>query len=319
MNKKITMSRLYSPGLPKAIEYFYFFQIIDLDNFRRTLKSFIIPKITTSEQLISNGSTIPPSGLPKPGTKFIGLNVGFSATGLLKLGLTESLNDEAFHRGQVRDAKDLGDMGTNSGGTFRPDWDSPYLQTIHGIFQITAHDENEATAFVRQIDSAFNSGRSRSSIKQVLLVRASFRPPPETPNEHFGYKDGISKPEIDGITFDEKRPMKFPGSPIVEPGIILMGHEGDEDKQNRPPWALDGSFFVFRKLKSYVPEFNDFLAREGPIIFPNIPREKASLRLGARLFGRWKSGNVLFQLYTLFAEEVSYASRNAYCSRARRR
>jgi Dyp-type peroxidase family len=231
-------------------------------------------------------STIPPSGLPKAGTEFIGLNVGFSSIGLAKLGLVESLNDEAFDRGQLRDAKDLGDNGTDKGGSFYPNWDSDFQQVTHGIFQITAHDQNKATAFLQQLDSAFTSG-----LKKVLLCRASFRPPPETPNEHFGYKDGISKPEIEGVTFDEKRPMKFKGSPVVDMGVIVMGHDGDEDRASRPSWAVDGSFFVFRKLKSYVPEFNDFLDREGSKLFPNIPRAKAAARLGARLFGRWKSGN----------------------------
>jgi deferrochelatase/peroxidase EfeB len=277
--------------LPKALEYFYFFQINGLEPFRRAVKSFVVPAVTTAEKIISLGPTLPPSGLPKPGTNFVGFNVGLSATGLIALGLTESLHDEAFHKGQRRDAKELGDHC--SAGGF-PIWDTEFQQDIHGVFQITAHDEDKAQAFLSELESAFRSGRGQSSIKKVLLFRSSFRPPPETPNEHFGYRDGISKPEVEGVTFDDKRPMRFPGSPVVDLGVIVMGHEGDEDMARRPQWAIDGSFFVFRKLKSYVPEFVDFLAAEAPKVFPNLPLEKATARLGSRMFGRWKSGALDF-------------------------
>ncbi|KAG8835721.1 hypothetical protein FRC17_001512 [Serendipita sp. 399] len=280
------------PGLPKAIEYFYFFQVVDVNYFRRAIKSFVVPNTTTAQYILNNRTQIPPPGGLKPGTQFVGMNIGFSVFGLIKLGLVESLQDEAFHKGQRRDAKDLGDTGREQSGTFNPAWDREFLTDIDGVFQVTAHDEDKARAFLQEIDRAF--GRIRSarsgSIHQVLLQRAAFRPPPETPNEHFGFRDGISKPEIKGVTFDDQNPMRFPGSPVVPLGLIVMGHDGDVDKANRPPWAKDGSFLVFRKLKSLVPEFNMFLRTEGPRLFPDMHPSKAADRLGARLFGRWKSG-----------------------------
>lgn len=187
----------------------------------------------------------------------------------------------------------LGDNCTDSG---KPEWDTEFQQVIHGVFQITGHDDEKMLAFIDQIETAFasqGSGRSQSSIVKILLFHSSFRPPPETPNEHFGYRDGISKPEVEGFTFDAKRPMRFPGSPVVDLGLIVMGHEGDEDRARRPSWAVDGSFFVFRKLKCYVPEFNDFLDAEAPKLFPNLPLVKGRALLGARMFGRWKSGETL--------------------------
>jgi deferrochelatase/peroxidase EfeB len=278
------------PGLPKAFEYFYFFQIDDISLFRRALESFAIPRITTLRQLLDSRSILPPSGLPKPGTQFIGFNLGFSSSGLVKLGLTDDLKDDAFRKGQRRDAKDLGDKGVERANDFYPEWDSEFLGDIHGIFQITAHDKGKAQDFLQQINTSFSNGQRSAAIKAIHILPAEFRPPPETPNEHFGFRDGISKPEIKGITFDDANPMRFTGSPVVDLGAIVLGHDGDPDKSLRPSWAVDGSFLVFRKLKSLVPEFNDFLRKEGPRIFPNIPAKKAAERLGARLFGRWKSG-----------------------------
>lgn len=57
----------------------------------------------------------------------------------------------------------------------------------------------------------------------------------------------------------------------------------------RPPWAKNGSFLAYRHLNQQVPEFNKFLT-DNPLNFPAIPKEQGSELLGARLFGRWKSG-----------------------------
>jgi deferrochelatase/peroxidase EfeB len=216
--------------------------------------------------------------------------VGFTSIALKLFGLHESLQDEAFEKGQLRDAKDLGDSGTERAGIFYPDWDVEFKADIHGIFQITAHDDDIAKIFIDELEDSFRRDLRRSSIKKILLFRAAFRPQPHTLNEHFGFRDGISKPEVDGVTFFPGKPMRFPGSPIVGLGLLVMGFEGDEDKASRPQWAVGGSFLVFRKLKSLVPEYNDFALREGMKLFPNLSPEKASDRFGARLFGRWKSG-----------------------------
>lgn len=85
--------------------------------------------------------------------------------------------------------------------------------------------------------------------------------------------------------------MSGPGQESVPQGIFLAGREGDpiSGTTPRPAWALDGSFLVFRYLFQLVPEFNEFL-RKNPIIAPGLSPEEGSEFLGARLIGRWKSG-----------------------------
>ena len=80
-----------------------------------------------------------------------------------------------------------------------------------------------------------------------------------------------------------------PGQETVRQGFILLGRDGDPTP-NRPKWALDGSLLAFRYLFQLVPEFNTFL-KENPISVPGLPRDQGSELLGARLVGRWKSGN----------------------------
>ncbi|KIJ46261.1 hypothetical protein M422DRAFT_165527, partial [Sphaerobolus stellatus SS14] len=276
------------PGITKAFEYFYFFSIADLSHFRQVVKEWVLPKITISAQIVYN--TVPPSGLAIPGRKDVGLSLGFTSTGLQRFGLTESLQDDAFQRGQKADSRDLGDDGTDNGGSFGPEWDSEFRTQMDGIFQIVTHDDDVAKAFLVELENAFRIDSSRSSINKILNFRATFRPAPDTTNEHFGFRDGIARPEIEGVTYFNSKGMRFPGSPEIPYGQLVMGFDGDVHKATRPTWAVGGSFLVFRKLKSFVPEYHDFALGEGRRLFPNLPPQKAADRLGARLFGRWKSG-----------------------------
>lgn len=272
----------------KAFEYFLFFAIDDAETFRADLASKIIPHISTADKVFEmlRKKEFPGSGFPNPAFDFVGCSIGFSARGLAKFGLTDYLYDEPFQRGQRHDSQDLGDRGKTSGdGTFEPNWDAAFLKEIHGVIQITAHDDGKGKALYQQLKRAIGYSGS-----QVHYMKVQFRPAPHTPQEHFGFRDGIAKPEYKGYTFSDDLPMKFLGSPVIDPGLILMGRKGDPEKARRPAWAVDGSFFVFRKLKQLVPEFHAFLEDKGTKMFPTLSPDDASHKLGARLFGRWKSG-----------------------------
>ena len=102
----------------------------------------------------------------------------------------------------------------------------------------------------------------------------------------FGYLDGISQPAITGWAMDV-----LPGQSIIPTGVILTGRLGDLTP--RPAWAVDGSFMVFRHLQQKVPEFTAYtranaLARTSAGI--PLTTEQGAEFLGARMFGRWKSG-----------------------------
>ncbi|KAF8074656.1 hypothetical protein FPV67DRAFT_1474402 [Lyophyllum atratum] len=277
------------PSLPKALEYFYYFQITDVERFRATFGQFIVPKVTTTFQL-ANAPAFPPPGTP--GITFLGLNVGFTHLALQMFDMTGDLLDDSFVKGQQQDSKSLGDAGTQRGDFWTPRWDPEYKVDIHGIFLITAYTDAIAAQFVTDMERAFSYSANRMSIKKVVLFKGAPRAKPEDRNDHFGYRGGMSNPQVRGVSFEtvQQPEIRYPGSPIIPLGVIVMGYDGDEDKDKRPAWAKDGTFMVTRKLNNLVPEFDDFLLLHGPRIFPNIPAKDAADRLGARLFGRWKDG-----------------------------
>jgi Dyp-type peroxidase family len=90
-----------------------------------------------------------------------------------------------------------------------------------------------------------------------------------------------------------------PGQIQVDPGVIITGYEGDPMLNKRPHWAKDGTFMVFRKLQQLVPEFQQYLADNGPRWKEFVPKVDTTKELtdkegaalwGARMIGRWPSG-----------------------------
>jgi hypothetical protein len=106
----------------------------------------------------------------------------------------------------------------------------------------------------------------------------------------FGYLDGISNPAVEGFQ------SPLPGQAVVPTGEILVGENGDAGIDNRPSWAKDGSFLVFRQLQQLVPEFNKFLT-DNPIRAPALTPKQGSELLGARMIGRWKSVSCYYNIF----------------------
>lgn len=89
-----------------------------------------------------------------------------------------------------------------------------------------------------------------------------------------------------------------PGQQEADPGVIIMGYEGDPLRSERPAWARDGSVMVFRKLEQDVKGWNDHLKKNTKFWdkFTSAPDKPKDLTedekiafLGAAFVGRWKS------------------------------
>jgi Dyp-type peroxidase family len=95
-------------------------------------------------------------------------------------------------------------------------------------------------------------------------------------HEHFGFRDGLSQPTVDRSELGD----------VVAAGEFILGYpdEHGETILSGPPWARDGSFAVFRKIRQHVFRFREVVAREA---------QRADIspeQLAAKLVGRWPSG-----------------------------
>ncbi|KAI0090248.1 peroxidase [Irpex rosettiformis] len=249
-------------GMKKQKERFVFFHINDAAAFKSVLKTYAPANITSIATLISA-----PSAQPQA---FV--NVAFSHFGLSALGVNDDLGDSVFSGGQFLDAGNLNDDVST--------WESAFKGTnIDGVFLIGSDQDSINAQYQDDLQAKLGNAWT-----VVFDLDSSVRPGDQAGHEHFGYLDGISNPAVTGFGGSQ------PGQAVVDPGIILTGRAGDPNT-NRPSWALDGSFLVFRKLKQLVPEFHKWtLDNALQNQAGNLTVQEGALLLGSRMFGRWNSG-----------------------------
>ncbi|KAH9941342.1 peroxidase TAP [Amylocystis lapponica] len=276
-------------GLPKRTQTYVFFQIDDNVTAFRTQLSQLVPLITTTAQVVrdqqkiaQNKKAAAEKGVEPGLIKLSGVNIAFSHTGLVKLGITADIGDSAFKEGQLADAANLGDQGTTTNGVFSPNWIPAFKNLVHGVILVSGDSHPTVEETLCTVEAILGVGRIDATIHEVLRIVGDVRPGAQKGHEHFGYLDGISQPAVKD--FDTK---PNPGQETVRQGIILLGRDGDS--VTRPSWAKDGSFLALRYFFQLVPELNAF-KRQNSLKLPGLTQEEGSELLGARMFGRWTSG-----------------------------
>ncbi|KAG9086724.1 hypothetical protein FRC07_013004, partial [Ceratobasidium sp. 392] len=263
-------------GLPKKKEEFVFFVIKNAAHFKATLPHLKIAStadVQRSHQAISDARGENPGGLiPLPL-----LNIAFSQQGLNALGIKDDIKDFAFSKGQLADAEKLGDQGTASDTGFDPHWEPAFKGRIDGVLLAAGESWKTVNDVVKTALDTLGH-----SVHIVYKLKGAVRPKDQKGHEHFGWEDGISNPAVTSVV------DPLPGQRPIPPGVLLLGTNRDP-VQDRPSWAVEGSFLVFRQLSQLVPEFHDFLDKN-PIVLPGLDPKLGSELLGARLVGRWKSG-----------------------------
>ena len=108
-------------------------------------------------------------------------------------------------------------------------------------------------------------------------------PPLDYPHDHFGYRDRLSEPVIEGSGLE---PTPGTGAPL-KPGEFIIGYPDEygviADRPQPEILARNGSYMAYRRLQEHVGAFRDFLRQHG-----ETPQEQELI--AAKLMGRWRSG-----------------------------
>jgi Dyp-type peroxidase family len=207
-------------------------------------------------------------------------SVAFTWNGLKALGLDDTSLQafpEEFRQGMAARAEILGDTGNNHPDKWADNLASPDL---HAIVILFARNEQE------RVESMAEHKKLIESCAGVELLSAldiEATPPYEYAHDHFGYRDRLSQPAIEGT--DE---MPTPGSGnALKAGEFILGYE-DENRivaggQIPEMLAKNGSYMAYRKMEEHVGLFRDFLKANG-----ETPEEQELI--AAKLMGRWRSG-----------------------------
>ena len=206
------------------------------------------------------------------------ISLAFTWSGLRALGVDEAslaTFPEEFRQGMAARAQVVGDTGANhpdhwEGGLASPD--------LHAIAILFARNEAERERSTRE-HQAYLARTPGVAVLSSLDLAAL--PPFTYARDHFGYRDRLTTPEIEGTGIEPT-----PGSgPPVKAGEFILGY----DDENGPPVGLpqpemlsrNGSYMAYRRLQEHVGRFRDFLRQHGET-------PEAQELVAAKLMGRWR-------------------------------
>ena len=208
-------------------------------------------------------------------------SVAFTWSGLRALGVDEAslaTFPEEFRQGMAARWQVLGDTGTNHPENWIGGVADPQLHAIAILFARDASDRGQS---VRE----HNALLARTPGVEVLSSLDLEAIPPFQPvREHFGYRDRLTTPEIEGTGI-----KPTPGSgPPIKAGEFILGYADEDGPPTNLPQpeilSRNGSFMAYRRLQQHVGAFRDFLREQGG------PAAEDQELLAAKLMGRWRSG-----------------------------
>src|SRR5436853_2596176 len=208
------------------------------------------------------------------------LTVALTWNGLRTLGVDEvslATFPEEFRQGMAARAEVLGDTGAN-----HPDhWvDGLASPDLHAIVILFARDVAERERCVRehqQYAARFPDVTALSTLDLEAI------PPLGYAHEHFGYRDRLTTPAIEGIG-----DVSTPGSgPPLKAGEFFLGYPDESGVTPGLPQpeilSRNGSFLAYRRFQQHVGAFRDFLRQHGQT-------PEGQELIAAKLMGRWRSG-----------------------------
>ena len=184
------------------------------------------------------------------------VTLAFTWNGLRALGVPEqslATFPEEFREGMAARADILGDTGAAHpdhwvGGLAGAD--------LHAIAILFARDDAEharATGVHDELVARCDGVRSLS----VLDLNAT--PPFNYAHDHFGFRDRLSQPVIEG---SGEEPTPGSGAPL-KPGEFILGYPDEKGPPENVPQpevlSRNGSYMAYRRLQEHVGLFRDYL------------------------------------------------------------
>ncbi len=218
-------------------------------------------------------------GVASPDSRWV--TIAFTWNGLRAMGLDEAALatfPEEFQQGMAARATILGITGAN-----QPDhWVGGLASdALHAIVILFARDVPERERCV------IEHRRHLSNIPGVSVLSSldleAIQPFDGVAREHFGYRDRLSHPAIEG-TGEEPTPGS---GPPLKAGEFFLGYPDETGLRPALPQpellSRNGSFLAYLRMEEHVGAFRDFLRQQASA---SAPQEL----IAAKLMGRWRSG-----------------------------
>jgi Dyp-type peroxidase family len=205
------------------------------------------------------------------------VSLALSYHGLYALGVSQASLDSfsaAFRQGMAARAAGLYDMDQSA-----PEhWERPFgTPEIHLAIAALAPNQARLEAVL-----ALASGviADLSGVQVIWRQDAGQLP---TGREHFGFRDGIGQPAIEGSGLPNNNPQQAP----LKAGEFILGYPDESGTLPLTPepdaLGRNGSYVALRKLRQNVAAFRQYLAEQST----NRAEQEW---LAAKMVGRWPSG-----------------------------
>jgi Dyp-type peroxidase family len=208
------------------------------------------------------------------------ITLAFTWTGLRALGVSEeslaSFPDE-FREGMAARADILGDKGAN-----HPDnWVGGLAgHDLHAIAILFARDDAEHRRAIGEHDKLV---ARCAGVRSLSVLDLNATPPFNYAHDHFGFRDRLSQPVMEG---SGEEPTPGSGAPL-KPGEFILGYPDEENPAPKLPQpeelSRNGSYMAYRRLQEHVGLFRDYLREH------TETADEQEL-LAAKFMGRWRSG-----------------------------
>lgn len=246
------------------------------------------------------------------------LNIAFTFSGLIKLGLnTKILKDfpVEFQEGMAKRSTILGDYSDSSvenwqWGDFGKSFNQDYsIKDIDFLLLVFANNEEQLQDLVKELQNTY---RDIGVVEVNNLGSLSLNKRPSM-KEHFGFRDGIGQPVIEGT----KQAQTASAGNLIRPGEILLGYPNENNNldgptnsaspgillkddpnnilplklndPNKKDLGLNGTYLVFRQLNQNVREFWEFIDGQTQNVDKSCNYEEL-VKMASKMVGRWPSG-----------------------------
>jgi Dyp-type peroxidase family len=208
------------------------------------------------------------------------VTVGLTWNGLQTLGVPEAslaTFPEEFRQGMAARAGVLGTTGANHPDHWVGGLASPNLHAIVVLFARDVAERERCRGEHERYVAQCGGVEVLSSLDLEAI------PPFDYAHEHFGYRDRLSQPVIEGTGAEPT-----PGSgPPIKPGEFFLGYPDEEGIAAGMPQpeilSRNGSYVAYLRMQEHVGAFRDFLRAHG-----ETPEQQELI--AAKLMGRWRSG-----------------------------
>jgi Dyp-type peroxidase family len=208
------------------------------------------------------------------------ITLAFTWNGLRALGVSEdslaTFPDE-FREGMAARADILGDTGSNHPRSWVGGLAGEDLHAIAILFARNDAEHRRCTALHADLVARC------PGVRVLSFLDLNATPPFDYAHDHFGFRDRLSQPVIEGAG---EQPTPGSGGPL-QPGEFILGYPDEEGVITKLPQpeelSRNGSYMAYRRLREHVGLFRNYLKER------TRTAEDPGL-LAAKLMGRWPSG-----------------------------